>query len=385
MDPPRRDHEDFPIFSPPRSAPVLSDSLGQVGPGFGYGSRVRSGLAFVGWLASVLVAVDVEPAAATPSAHLVYTRSPEAMSCPNEADLRNAVSLRFGYDPFFAWARQTVIVQMWRTPGHYASRVQLVDGDGVTRGTRELTSDRDSCSELFGATALAISIALDASMATADASSPPETSAAAVSITAPPLRPPSPPEPEPAAVVAQQGPTDGRDHTQASAATRDRTSAFVGLDLLGSAGTAPSVAAGVSAFAGIRTRLLSAGLEAFADAPATAHAKDGGNVTSTLYGVELVPCASYKIASLCAAAALGSLQAKGSGVTSPNSPQSLLFAASGGRIAIEWPVSQTLSLRLHGDLLADLHRPTLVLDGQKVWPAPLFEGEFGAGALANFP
>jgi hypothetical protein len=100
-------------------------------------------------------------AAAGPSARLVYARAPEASSCPDEERLRAAVAARFGYDPFFPWARQTVVVQVWREAARFRSRVQLVDGAGLAVGARELSSDQDS-SELFDATALGISIALDA-------------------------------------------------------------------------------------------------------------------------------------------------------------------------------------------------------------------------------
>ena len=39
---------------------------------------------------------------------------------------------------------------------------EIVDEDGVTRGARELSSTESDCVEIFDATALAISIALDA-------------------------------------------------------------------------------------------------------------------------------------------------------------------------------------------------------------------------------
>ena len=115
---------------------------------------------------------SAQAALATPSARLVYTRSEDAASCPDEAALRKAVETRFGYDPFFAWARQTVVAQISREGARYVARVQLVDEQGLARGTRELRSDEDDCAEVFDAAALAISIALDAS-ATPTAPDPP--------------------------------------------------------------------------------------------------------------------------------------------------------------------------------------------------------------------
>ncbi|MGH7440137.1 MAG: hypothetical protein ACRENE_30975, partial [Polyangiaceae bacterium] len=69
------------------------------------------------WLvgSALLTAVLVcRTAGATPSARLVYSRTTEASSCPDEAELRKAVATRLGYDPFFSWARQTVVVQISR-------------------------------------------------------------------------------------------------------------------------------------------------------------------------------------------------------------------------------------------------------------------------------
>src|SRR4030081_2361177 len=82
----------------------------------------------------------VRSAHASPSARLVYARSADAASCPNETTLRRAVAARFGYDPFFAWARQTVVVQISRDGRRYTARVQLVDDQGLARGARELAA-----------------------------------------------------------------------------------------------------------------------------------------------------------------------------------------------------------------------------------------------------
>ena len=136
-------------------------------------------------------------ASATPSARLVYSRSSDAESCPDQDAMQRAVATRFGYDPFFAWAKEIVVVQIWRGGSRYRSRVQVVDMQGIARGTRELSSDRDACAELFDATALAISIALDASaQKEADIVPPPPAPEAPLPPAPPP--PPTPPTDEPA-------------------------------------------------------------------------------------------------------------------------------------------------------------------------------------------
>jgi hypothetical protein len=125
--------------------------------------RILRGMRRIPGLLAIAVLVVARPASANPPARLVYARSAQASSCPDETALRGAVVARFGYDPFFAWARRTVVVEVWRRGEHFSSRVQILDEDGLTRGARELTTDGPSCSELFDATALAISIALDVS------------------------------------------------------------------------------------------------------------------------------------------------------------------------------------------------------------------------------
>ena len=45
---------------------------------------------------------------AAASARLVYVRGPGAEECPGEEALRAAVGTRLGYDPFFAWAPDTL-------------------------------------------------------------------------------------------------------------------------------------------------------------------------------------------------------------------------------------------------------------------------------------
>lgn len=53
-------------------------------------------------------------AGANPSGRLVYARGPGADSCPDEETVRSSVAARLGYDPFFAWARTPVVVEVLR-------------------------------------------------------------------------------------------------------------------------------------------------------------------------------------------------------------------------------------------------------------------------------
>jgi hypothetical protein len=113
-------------------------------------------------------------------------------------------------------------------------------------------------------------------------------------------------------------------------------------------------------------------------------AKAGGEVSSWLAAASLVPCAYLGPLFACAVAQAGSMQTSGSGAPNTHSAQTPWWAA-GGRLGVLLPLHGNLLLRLRGDLLADLSRPTLYLDGGPVWPAPLVAASLGADALLRFP
>jgi len=328
-------------------------------------------------LPAIVVFTMARPAFASPSARLVYARSADASACPDETALRGAVAARFGYDPFFAWAKRTVVVEVWRHGEQFASRVQILDEQGLARGVRELTTDGPSCSELFDATALAISIALDASS---------KANAPAVDAPTPaPVEPPSgapTPLPTPEPLVSNTT----RDEVRSSRAVGTPSASwFAGIDVLGSTETAPSVSAGMAAYGELRVHNLSAALEVRVDAPAsTTAADDGSRATSWLYAAQLVPCFHLRPMSFCALGSVGQFVVSGAGISSPTSG-TVPFAAAGARVGAEWPLSEALLLRAHFDGLVDLDRPTYEVDGVNRWTATLLAASFGVGVAARIP
>ena len=310
---------------------------------------------------------------ASPSARLVYARSSEAASCPDEAALRRAVAARFGYDPFFPWAKRTVVVEVSRKGEQFASRVQVLDEQGVARGARELATDGPSCSELFDATALAISIALDAA-SNAEAATP-----------APPAPPPPapepPPMPRPGPVLAPE-PAD-RDEVRTLPAAPPPSAWFLGVDALGSYGTAPSVSTGVAASGGRRVGAFSAALELRVDAPAS-RTSAGYEAGSWLYAAEIVPCFHAGPVFGCAVAALGQFVVSTRDATSP-SAGTALFAAGGARLGAEVPLSDSLALRAHLDGLVDLAPPVYDVDGVPAWTAHPGTVTAGIGVVVRIP
>jgi hypothetical protein len=321
--------------------------------------------------------IAAKDAGASPSARLVYVRTRDALSCGDEQALRSAVTSRFGYDPFFAWAARTVVVDIARSDGRYRSRVQVVDDQGVARGTREITGEPDSCASLIDLTALAISIALDASIA----SSPPPAAP-------PPAAPPAPPPTLSPASSPAVAPTPTSDVVLAPRSRSPLPSqpaaldVFAGADVLASMGSAPSPSAGLALFGGIRTERFSGAVEIRADAPAGVESSSGGSAASWLLMGGLVPCVRFAWASFCALGELGLLQAQGYGLTSAQG-RSTFVAFAGARAGVDLGLSTTFSLRAHVDGLVDLHEPSLTLGSNTVWNAPAVAASLGVGLVAR--
>jgi len=320
-----------------------------------------------GMLFAAMALATARSARANPSARLVYARDASAMSCPSEAALRKAVAARFGYDPFFAWAKRTVIVMVSRESGVYSARVEIVDGDGVAQGSRVISSDDDSCSDLFDAAALAISIALDASMTEATPPPPP------ISPDPPALPLPPPPSPSPA-------PPDR------PSAQRRSLRLAVGLDGLSvSAGMSPRPALGGAAFAELREAdSLSLGLEVYGDRSLDADATPNANVKTSRLALDLVPCLRWGPFRTCGLLELGWLHASGEGLLLGASEGSFI-AACGARLAAEWALGVGLFVRVHADGVVVLNEVELDVDYRSFWQTGRLSGALAAGTGFRFP
>lgn len=325
-------------------------------------------------VAATVLLAGSKSAAASPSARLVYARAPEATTCPDETALRHAVSARFGYDPFFAWAKKTIVVQVWRDHAHFAARVQLVDDEGVSHGSREITSDEKGCTELFGAVALAISIALDASVGpTPPVDAPPPSM--------PPPPPPAPPPVEPAPAPPPPPPPISREQALAALSADDRDRLAVpalptaptwrlGVEALGSAGLTPDPAPGVAVFGARRVGIVSISAELQADGspPTSLLPRTSAQIESGYLAAVLAPCMHLGPTFACALGEAGWQIHRSRGI--PNTATgTAAFAAVGARIGFEVPVSRQFYLRLHADGIVNLNPVTVDVDEKPVWNA----------------
>jgi hypothetical protein len=341
---------------------------------------VHTRAACAGGAVAALV-LSSSPANAAPTARLVYSRTSDAASCPDESALRQAVASRVGYDAFFPWAPRTVVVTVVRREAVFVASVDLVDEGGIDHGAHELHT-QGACSDLLDAVALAVAIAINPrnALATPGAkvdSAPPASEPPAPAIVSPPVPIPTP-EPSPSAQPAPQAPD-----VPAARSTRRRLAfeASIGGGL--ALGMTPAPALNGTLGVALRVSWFSVGLEGLIDTPESAKATAGsGQVSSWPLIFALVPCGSFGPVFGCAVAQAGSLQssAEGPGTFSKHS----VWGAVGGRVGAMLPVARPLFLRFRADLLGDISSSNLVLNGRSAWTAPVVAGTLGIDAVVRF-
>lgn len=336
-----------------------------------YHPRVRPAVALTS-LAAVWLHASVSNAA--PTSRLVYSRSTDAASCPDEQALRRAVAARIGYDPFFAWATRTIVAGVTRRDGVYLATVELVDEAGTSHGARELRAEGE-CTELLDAVALAIAIAIDPQSLTRQPAAAP-----------PPVPGPAAPEERRDTVPSMGAPATVDAPEPAHPAVPPVAPLHVELaaGAVASGGVAPAPAVGLALSGGLRWPWFSLSLEGRIDAPASTNAQGGGEVTSWLVLAGLAPCLHLGPVFACALAQGGSMQSWSSGVPNTQSASAPWWAV-GGRVGALVPMVGATLLRVRTDVLADLDPATLTLNGAAAWRAPALAVSLGADVVVRFP
>ena len=295
--------------------------------------------------------------------------------CPDEVTLRKAVSERLGYDPFFTWAKRSVVVEIDRTAsGPFAGRVQLFADDGTLVGERKLGPKTD-CMELVRTLALATAIALDDLDPTP---SPAPSSTPAAGESAPSPVPPPSPQPD-ASSHPPAPPVPARPPPLPTSVAPWA----VAVAITGALGTEPTTAVGGRLALGARTRRFSLALEAQGTLPSSTATRFGGRIQGALETGSLVPCVHWGMASGCAVISAGTLVLESIGVSWParGAPRA---AQSGARAGVE------LGLGSHFFAVADvaamvLTTPVTVrLNGQEVYATSPVSGTGAIGMGMRF-
>jgi hypothetical protein len=361
-------------------------------------------------LVALPIALASTQAFAFPSSRLVYARGEGVESCPAEDAARRAVVSRLGYDPFSTAAEQAIVAEISRDRDELRGRVELVDERGWVQGTREFRAPPSQCEDLVATMALAISIAIDP-----ESESPPRTpkaipsSSLAPPVAAPPVAAPpvaappvaAPPEAAPPVAappvaappvaappeqpMAESGPPTSIDGLERARSFSPSPLDFrLGLSLIGSFGTAPGAALGMTASVEVRSHDLSFAIEARGDWQASDNISGGGAVGASLRVGSVVPCFHARFWFVCGVGVIGSVQAASEGLPSKHADDAL-YVAAGARGGAELPLWGSLFLRPQVDVLANLARVELRVDDVRVWQAAPVSAVVGAGIVASFP
>lgn len=330
----------------------------------------RAGSLVIGFLGVLFGALSTSHirAAEPPSARLEYTRGAGAETCPTEDELKGTIAARLGYDPFSQTATRVVAVRVSRQGAELRAQLDIRGDAGA--GSRTLASPSRDCRELMASLAVAIAIGIDPLSLTRPTAPPP-----------PPLPPPPPSAPEPAPKVVQPEPSPSPPvPPRPSEPIRARAS----LGVVAGFGAAPSTTAGITAQLGAKWRSFSLAAEGRGDFPvSSATVSGGGSVSASLLVGSLVACLHRGVFAACPIGTLGVMRASGRSVTDPLQ-DTKFYAATGGRVAVELPLSSVLALRIHGDVLAALTQITLRLNGRDVWTSPPVSGGLGTALVATF-
>lgn len=339
-------------------------------------------------LAPALSRAEAEAAAKVPlAAELSYSRASGAESCPDEAALRRAVVARLGEDPFSSAPAQQFQVEVSVAGDRFVGHITLVTAAGERSGQREFESSRD-CTELVSALALAISLALNPSLAEVEQ---PDAGDNAPKSAPPPSETPIVAEPPPAtpakpsSASIESSPAEAGDDERPESSVRPFEGMLdTGLVGIGAAGVGPS-----PNFAGLLALRLrgkgpfSVNLEARADAPSSTSIPSGGTVKTHLYSGALAPCWHVSFASGCAVVLLGAFHAETRGANAAGADRAF-YAALGGRLAVEHQFFPRLTFEIRGEVLGTLTPLTVWRNTDtKVWSTPPLSVGLGIGVLAQ--
>ena len=324
---------------------------------------VRRALAFGS--AGVLVLTSARALASTPT-DLLVERSPGAESCPDAPALHDAIVARTGIDPFVPGAREKVVVTYAFDAGHFTATLRMFAEDGALRGQRDLRSSGGACGELLAASALAVSIALQAIEPTRDP--------APVPSAAP--RPAAPPDPD------DIPPADSGEPVPTAPPSRG-VSLRGAADVVGALGAGPAPSLGGELALEGRSGAWSLELGVGALAPASGDAAGGGTVRTWTAWTQVLPCGWIGPLELCASAALDRIEGTATGIARPATSDGL-FVSAGARVAIDVPAGP-VTVRAHLGLAVPIDRPSVAIDGVAVWTMPVVTGACGLGVLFPNP
>jgi len=321
------------------------------------------------WLTGVaLVAVPFVCAAAPtrPDAQLEFHGDSTEKSCPTEAEFRDRVVSRLGFDPFVPSAKQTVAVRFRDDKQKVRAEVSLRAASGNVVGRRELVAIRAQCSELGESAAVAVSLLLDPLGTAASAAPAPSVSASApASVVASVAPPPTSATPAPTPTAPPPAPVQSPIVPMFTIAAQL------------SFARGPGPTAGGRLGAGVRSERWSIGIEGSLDSTFGFVEVEGARVRALFATAGGLLCHAWPFLEGCAVASFGVVQGEAEGVEGPVARRTLAGFA-GVRLGVPWCFAKHMCFVPTVDLLATLVRTKQTVDGGTAWLAPPLSISLGA-------
>jgi hypothetical protein len=386
---------------------------------------------------ALAVAVHPVPAALASEPELYvslrYDIGASARRCWDEAEFRQSVAHRVGYDPFRDDASIHVSIRVGGSPHAVDGRVEWQNANGVEMGERRIAGKDGNCAKLLTEISFAVALQIellrpkttagDGSAASAGDSAtsslgggiassahaatgagappavrsspapPPATpSTTSLSPASPPTvtppkstPPPTAPEPEVAAPEKERRPNDdaGLETEPEAAPTSARWPMWLGIGPSLALGIAPSITGSARMFLGVRRNDLSVELGAEASYPSTERRSDGSGFRQSLVGASAAVCGHLSALSACLLGKASQVRVSGLGVAQPRSPTGFLTQA-GLRLAATLELAGPWSASAHVDALGLLTPCTVDLNQVSVWDMPRFGTLVGMDVAAHF-
>lgn len=320
-----------------------------------------------------LVAGD---AAASPTSKLVYARGHGAEACPDESAFRATVATRTGYDPFFPFAKRTVVTRLDVVERQYRARMEILDAHGSLVGEKTFAATDGDCDELVRTLALAVSLAIDV----ADEPEP-EAQAPEHAAIDEPTPAPAPPDSSKAKASFFGNPSREGDRANVDGEAPKRLG--LSVDTRGSLGLGPAASLGVGVGLDLRGNGWSVGLEGRRDAGLPGSVGSSGDVSISVWAGTATACAYYGKLFGCAVATVGQANATSHGIARPASDNAL-FLAAGARVGAELPIDASWSLRGFFELAGVPLRHDVRIGREDVYETNLVVASLGIGAAFHF-
>lgn len=294
-----------------------------------------------------------------PSVRLDYERMKGAESCPDETSLRAHVAAQLGRDPFTPEGSWRVVASVARRGAGFVATMEAFENDGKTWFPDPIVDP--SCARLVN-DILALSIAIELSEP-------------------PPAAPPAtPPIVATAPRAEQPAPPPESSPPQDPEAMRFRLAFGAGVEIGVGVAASPVFALNV----GVRWPIVSVALEGRTDLPLTGTGEGGAPIQTHAVAGSMLGCLHVRslYAYGCAVLALG--VQRGGDTRSPSAYASTAYAAAGGRIGLEIPVTPRFAVHLAGDVLAALNPIAIRSNFHNVWQSSPVGGAAQGGLVAFF-